>query len=131
MHLKRSTWIVLFILALVVFAGIKFGPPFIRNMQFSYLLNNEANDSKLTNEEMLHDILVKIEELNLPIDPKNVVFLDQKRKGLEDEPYVLLERGKDYSSITSYYEVTVHLVGKYEYVLNFSPGTYVEFSGGK
>jgi len=132
MHIKRGTWIILFILVLVVFAGLKFGPPYIRYFQFNYFLGNEANDSpKISNEEIVRDILNKIEELNLPIDPDNVVFIEQKKNGLENEPYVLLERGKDYFSITSEYQVTVHLVGKYEHVLNFSPEVYTEISAGK
>ncbi|MCX5858304.1 MAG: hypothetical protein NT056_00165 [Proteobacteria bacterium] len=132
MHLKRGTWIFLFFLLLVAFAGLKFGPPYIRYIQFNYLLHNEASDAlRLTNEEIRHDILTKIEELNLPIDPDNVVFIEQKKNGLENEPYVLLERGKDYFSITSEYQVTVHLVGKYEHVLNFSPEIYAEISAGK
>ena len=132
MHLKRSTWIILFLLALFVYAGMKFGPSYIRYMQFIYLLNDEANNSpKLTNEEMLRDINSKIGELYLSIESKNVVFIEQKKKGLEDEPYVLLERGKDYFSITSEYQVTVHFVGKYELVLNFAPEVYTEISAGK
>jgi hypothetical protein len=132
MHLKRGTWIALFLLFLVVFSVVKFGPPYIRYIQFNYLLHNEAGDARrLTNEEIMHDILTKIEELNLPIDPANVVFIEQKNNGLENEPYVLLERGKDYFSITSEYQVTVHFVGKYELVLNFSPDIYADISTGK
>ena len=132
MHLKRSTWFMLFLLALVIFAAIKFGPPYIRYMQFSYFLGNEANDfPKYTNEEMIRDISNKINELNLPINPENVVFIEQKKKGLEDEPYVLIERGKDYFSLTSEYQVTVHFVGKYELVLSFAPEVYTEISAQK
>ncbi|MDD5224489.1 MAG: hypothetical protein PHE84_10895 [bacterium] len=132
MHLKTGTWIILIILALAAFAGLKFAPPFIRNMQFDYLLNNEAGDAvKLTNDEIIRDITAKIEELNLPIDPSNVVLVEQKKNDLEDNPYVLLERGKDYFSIKSEYQVTVHFVGKYELVLNFSPEAYADLSGDK
>lgn len=132
MHLKRSTWIILILFALVIFAGVKFGPPYIRYMQFIYFLNSEANDSpKLSNEEIIRDIANKINELNLPIEPVNVVMIEQKKKGLEDEPYALIERGKDFISITSEYQATVHLVGKYEVTLSFTPEVYSEISADK
>jgi hypothetical protein len=132
MQLKRSTWIILILAALMIFAGIKFAPPYIRYTQFSYFLNNEANDSpKMSNEEIIRDITSKIDELNLPIEPANVVLIEQRKKGLEDEPYVLVERGKDYISITSEYPATVHLVGKYEVTLSFTPEVYFEISADK
>jgi hypothetical protein len=85
----------------------------------------------LSNEEIIRDIANKINELNLPIEPVNVVMIEQKKKGLEDEPYALIERGKDFISITSEYQATVHLVGKYEVTLSFTPEVYSEISADK
>jgi hypothetical protein len=98
-------------------------------VQFRYFLNSEAAEAvKLTNKEITWDIINKIKELNLPIDPKDILFEDQIRTDSITRPHVLLERGEDYIYISAEYQITVHLLRSSQVVLNFSPSAYFELT---
>ena len=125
--MKKSTWMILGILALAVYAAVKFAPPYIRNFQFKMLLNSSAEDSgDLNNEEIIHDIKNKIEELSLPFEPKHI-YPKPPLVEPEGPPFIILDRGEGYFTIDAEYQITIELFfGKIPVTLTFSPSGYYE-----
>ena len=141
--MKTTTWIILIVIALVIYTGIRFAPPIIDHIKFLMYLDSETNESRDTKDEVVfRNVTKKVKDMKLPIAPENIFFEIQEieqggiryrpfGKKLGDQPYLLLDRGQDSFTISGEYQRSVRLFGKFSFTLSFSPEVQAEFSPKK